>query len=440
MRVCGWADFVAPCLVVSLFLVLGPVHLHQARAAVSEEQRLLELINGYRQENGIAPLVPSGVLSTSATRHSKDMAAHDFFSHNTRESSYYPSGSNPAHRTAREGYPTNVYTAENIARGQQTAEEVFEGWRGSPEHDAVMLGEQYTAAGIGHVDTYWTAHFGSVADTLLELETLQTNDERLDKPTAAERNSTPPSATEQATGEREGDEQPTVDERTPEEQAQLEGTQPEARGVTAENEPVAGETETTGQTPTQQQATVGQAPEGETPTRGETPNRGPNEETTLGTASFPQPPFKSVGAEQYAVEASLAEILSPSSEELAIGGPNTGTTAQETVTKKDLHRVSPMETEAMESALATREDVPEDLAWQAPSVPEQPTVGPAADQSPSAFDLGANGDEGVAGITPVATKSLPNPSDASSLTLCLGGFLLLCGVLVFGAARKRRGS
>src|SRR5918997_474750 len=224
MRVRHWATFVVPCLVVSLFLVLGPVHLHQARAAGVEEQRLLELINSYRQENGIAPLVPSGALSTSATRHSEDIAAHDFFSHDTRESSYYPSGSNPAHRTAREGYPTSVYTA----------------------------------AGIGHVDTYWTADFGSVADTPLELETLQTNDGRLDKPTAGERNSTPPSATEQATGKREGDGQPTVDERTPEEQAQLEGTQPEAQGVTVEDEPVAGETENIGQTPTQQQATVGQ--------------------------------------------------------------------------------------------------------------------------------------------------------------------------------------
>src|SRR5918995_4698210 len=132
MRVRRWAAFVAPCLVVSLFLVFGPVHLHQARAAGVEEQRLLELINGDRQENGVGPLVLHGVLSTSATRHSEDMAAHDFFSHNTRESSYYPSGSNPAHRTAREGYPTNLYTAENIARGQQTAEEVFEDWRGTP--------------------------------------------------------------------------------------------------------------------------------------------------------------------------------------------------------------------------------------------------------------------------------------------------------------------
>jgi hypothetical protein len=136
-------------LVVSLFLVLGPVHLHQARAAGVEEQRLLEIINGYRQENGVGTLVPSAVLSTSATRHSEDMAAHDFFSHSTKESSYYPSGSSPADRAAREGYPLDVYTAENIARGQLTAEEVFEDWRGSPEHDAAMLGEQYTAAGIG---------------------------------------------------------------------------------------------------------------------------------------------------------------------------------------------------------------------------------------------------------------------------------------------------
>jgi uncharacterized protein YkwD len=138
MRVRRWAAFVAPCLVVSLFLVLGPVHLHQAQAAGVEEQRLLELINRYRQDNGAGTLVPSGVLSTSATRHSKDMASHGFFSHINRESSYYPSGSNPADRVAREGYPTNVYKAENIARGQLTAEEVFEDWRGSPEHNAAM--------------------------------------------------------------------------------------------------------------------------------------------------------------------------------------------------------------------------------------------------------------------------------------------------------------
>ncbi len=439
MRVRRWAAFVVPCLVVSLFLLLGPVHLHQARAAGVEEQRLLELINGYRQENGVGPLVPSGVLSTSAARHSEDMAAHDFFSHSTRESSYYPGGSGPAERAAREGYPTNVYTAENIAMGQQTAEEVFEAWRGSPEHNAAMLGAQYTAAGIGHVDSHWTADFGSVADTPSDFGILEPYAGRIVEPATEKQTSTPPSAAEQTTGEREGDEQPTDDERAPEQQAQLEGTQPEAQNVTVENESAAGETATTGQTSTPQQATAGPAADGTAPT-GDTPDPEPNEETTFGTVSSPQPSTGGTGAEQYALETALAEILSPSGEELEIEDLDVGTTAQEAVTEEGLHMVSPVETEAMEIALTTREDIPEDLVWQAPSVSEQPTGGPAADQSPAAFGIGASGGGGVAGITPLATKELPETSDASPLTLFLGCFLLLCGLLVFGASRKQRGS
>ena len=440
MRVCRWAAFAVPCLFVSLFLVLSPVHLHQAWAAGAEEQRLLELINGYRQENGVGPLVLSGMLSTSAQRHSEDMAAHDFFSHSTRESSYYPGRSGPADRAAREGYPTNVYTAENIALGQQTAEEVYEDWRGSPEHNAAMLGEQYTAAGIGHVDPYWTADFGSVADTPSNLGTLEPYAGRIVESATGEQSSTPASVAEQTTGEREGDEQTTDDERTPEDQAQLEGTQPEAQDVTVENEPAAGETATTPRISTPQQATTGQAPDGAAPTTGDTPDPGSNEETTLGRVSSPRPPTEGTGAEQYAIETTLADILSPSGEELAIGNLDAGTIAQEAVTEEGFHRVSTGETEAIETALATREDVPEDMVWQAPSVPEQPAGGPAADQSPPAYGLGASGGGGVAGLTPLATKELPETSDASPLTLFLGGFLLLCGFFVFGAARKQRGS
>ncbi len=441
MRVRRWAAFAVPCLVVGLFLVLGPVHLHQARAAGAEESRLLELINGYRQENGLGPLVLSGVLSTSAQRHSEDMATHDFFSHSTRESSYYPSGSGPADRAAREGYPTNVYTAENIALGQQTAKEVFEDWRGSPVHNAAMLGEQYMAAGIGRVGSYWTADFGSVSDNPSDLETLEPYAGRIIDSTIGERASTPPSAAEQTTGVREGDEQPTDDERSPEEQTQLEGTKPEAQqDVTVVNEPAAGETAATKQTSTPHQATAGQAPDGAAPTTGDTPDLRPNEEPTLGTVSSPRPPVEGADAEQYAIETALADILSPSGEELAFGDLDVRTIVQESVTEESIHRVSPVETEAIETALAIREHGLEDIVWQAPSVPEQSTGGPTADSSPPAFDPGASDVGRVAGITPVATKELPNRSDASPLTLFLGGFLLLCGVLVFGVARRQRGS
>jgi hypothetical protein len=175
MRARRWAAMTVLYLVVALFLILGPVRLHQARANEAEEQQLLELINKYRQDNRVAPLVPSGTLSTSAEHHSKDMSDHAFFSHKTKESSRYAADSGPADRMAREGYPTDAATAENIAWGQPTAEEVFEDWRRSPEHDAAMLDGQYTAAGVGHVDPYWTADFGSVSDTPSTLKTREPN-------------------------------------------------------------------------------------------------------------------------------------------------------------------------------------------------------------------------------------------------------------------------
>jgi len=149
-------------LILGLFLVLGPVLLENAQATNEpEEQRLLELINEYRQANGVGPLASSDTLSTAATRHSEDMATYGFFSHTTEASSYYPAGSDYVDRVAREGYPTNAYIAENMAWNQVTAEEVFEFWRNSPTHDANMLNGTYAAAGIGHVAPYWTADFGS---------------------------------------------------------------------------------------------------------------------------------------------------------------------------------------------------------------------------------------------------------------------------------------
>ncbi len=161
MRVRRWVAFAALCLGLILSLVLGPARQDETRADESEAERLLELINGYRQENGVAPLVPSETLLTTAGRHSEDMATYGFFSHESKESSYYPEASELIDRTAWEGYPADTYLAENIAWGQDTAEEVFEDFRLSPDHDTNMLNGYYTAAGIGYRGSYWTVDFGS---------------------------------------------------------------------------------------------------------------------------------------------------------------------------------------------------------------------------------------------------------------------------------------
>jgi hypothetical protein len=103
--------------ILGLFLVLGPGLLEDARALPEpEEQRFLELVNEYRSSNGLGPLVSDGTLSTSAARHSEDMAAYGFFSHETEGSSYYPEGSGYVERMAWEGHPANGYIAEKAGR------------------------------------------------------------------------------------------------------------------------------------------------------------------------------------------------------------------------------------------------------------------------------------------------------------------------------------
>ncbi len=87
-------------------------------------------------------------------RHSEDMAEYGFFSHISEASSYYPVGASQYDRLALEGYPAFSYTTENIAFGQLTAQEVFEAWLLSPDHNANMLDGNYTSIGVGHAGPY----------------------------------------------------------------------------------------------------------------------------------------------------------------------------------------------------------------------------------------------------------------------------------------------
>jgi uncharacterized protein YkwD len=137
----------------------------------SEELRVLRLINDYRQNNGIEPLLLSDTLSLASERHSEDMGERGFFAHNTVSSSYYPAGAELWDRMEVEGYDYNTYKGENIAAGYDTAEEAFEAWRISPSHNAAMLDGNYSVVGVGRVNVpgsrfgwYWTTDFGAKVD------------------------------------------------------------------------------------------------------------------------------------------------------------------------------------------------------------------------------------------------------------------------------------
>ena len=137
----------------------------------AEELRFLQLINDYRQQNGVGPLILSDTLAVAAEHHSEDMGEYGFFAHNTEASSYYPVGSKPWDRMAAEGYAYNTTKGENLATGTETAQDAFDAWRESPSHNAAMLDDRFRVIGIARVYApegrhawYWTTEFGGALD------------------------------------------------------------------------------------------------------------------------------------------------------------------------------------------------------------------------------------------------------------------------------------
>lgn len=119
----------------------------------AEVDQVIALVNEKRAGEGCAPLVADARLTQAASAHSTDMSDRTYFSHTT------PEGTTFDQRIRSAGHPRPG--AENIARGQQSAESVMEAWMGSPGHKANILNCKLTAIGVG-LDTdgwYWTQDF-----------------------------------------------------------------------------------------------------------------------------------------------------------------------------------------------------------------------------------------------------------------------------------------
>lgn len=125
-----------------------------------EEAKFLELINDYRHQNGIKPLKQSEQLNRVAKWMSQDMASNNYFSHKDSK------GGDSRQRMNSFGYVAAA-TGENIAAGNETAEDTFQQWKKSPGHNKNMLDSDFNEIGIGRVYSgdsnykwYWTTDFG----------------------------------------------------------------------------------------------------------------------------------------------------------------------------------------------------------------------------------------------------------------------------------------
>lgn len=131
-------------------------------SSVTNEGRIIELVNEQRAAQGLPPMKLNDALTNAARYHATDMSQDDYFNHQTNDRS---NGSlikicNWADRL-KVYFPIYNALAENIAWGYSSPEKVMEGWMNSPGHRANILGS-YREIGVGYYNDYWVQDFGSI--------------------------------------------------------------------------------------------------------------------------------------------------------------------------------------------------------------------------------------------------------------------------------------
>ncbi|MEV2275074.1 CAP domain-containing protein [Nocardiopsis sp. NPDC049922] len=119
-----------------------------------EVNQVVQLVNAERAEAGCGPLRVDDRLTAAAQEHSEDMDARNYMAHES------PEGEGPGDRAQRHGYDS--WGAENVAKGQTSAEQVMDAWMNSPGHRANILNCDLVAIGVGESGNAWTQLFGRV--------------------------------------------------------------------------------------------------------------------------------------------------------------------------------------------------------------------------------------------------------------------------------------
>ena len=144
-------------------------------AWVAFEEEVLRLTNEWRAKGANCdtqgqfgpanPLTMNAMLRCSARLHSQDMGEQGYFDHTNL------AGQSPFDRMAEAGYQ-GFTMGENIAKGQQTPQEVVDGWIDSDGHCANIMNPSFTEIGVGYWEgaadnqwfngnKLWTQNFGA---------------------------------------------------------------------------------------------------------------------------------------------------------------------------------------------------------------------------------------------------------------------------------------
>lgn len=127
---------------LGLLLGLMPLAVWPQAPSQALERGLLDAVNLYREDHGLAPLQPDEALQTLAAAHSQDMARQQRLHHDGFD-----------HRFRRAG---RTLCAENLAARHDHPDEVLAAWRASPSHQANLLQARLRQVGIALVDGHLT--------------------------------------------------------------------------------------------------------------------------------------------------------------------------------------------------------------------------------------------------------------------------------------------
>ncbi|GAA2714768.1 MULTISPECIES: CAP domain-containing protein [Actinoplanes] len=159
LRSFALAAFIAPAA-AGLLMSASPAEAAPAKAKAAEQTLqadIIRLTNVQRTAHGCAALTVNDQLTDAARGHSAWMGKTGDFSHTGR------GGSNFVARAKAAGYAKP--SAENIAWGYRSADEVVGGWMRSPGHRQNILNCKSTTVGVGAVYSaggtpYYTQDFG----------------------------------------------------------------------------------------------------------------------------------------------------------------------------------------------------------------------------------------------------------------------------------------
>ena len=154
----------------SVTVVLAKPFLRGLADPQATLQQVLQLVNVARATGGMCgstlhpaspPLALNPKLNAAAQAHADDMAERSYYSHQSQD------GRSANDRMRAQGYQSAI-TAENIAAGQQSAEEVVAGWLKSAGHCRNILMPDLREIGLGVAikpsserGSYWVQNFGA---------------------------------------------------------------------------------------------------------------------------------------------------------------------------------------------------------------------------------------------------------------------------------------